>query len=287
MKRIVVLTEAELKKIISLVVEQINLDDYEEEDLLEAFLIVFRQWINEKLGDDVKKYPLSYLLKKYMKQFEIEMDVETSYNYDTGYNRFALLMVAKKLINKGKYSLPSLNTQEKFTDKYKKILPYVIQLLELPDFVNIEFDEKEPNRVMVKFNVDFLKMIVSDRQRHISPNNILHKLKQYLEKFAAVEFGNPNYGQIDMNANDLNYVGVDEWVKTVLNKKIKKEIKELPSAKNKIHSIKFIVGKGVADIKIVFKETVYLYRAKKQIREDIEEYLKNLGYNTEVLKVDF
>jgi hypothetical protein len=61
MKKIVKLSEEKLEKIISTIIEQVqNLDDYAEEDFIEAFLVTFRQWVTEKLGDESKKYPLSY-----------------------------------------------------------------------------------------------------------------------------------------------------------------------------------------------------------------------------------
>jgi hypothetical protein len=64
MKKVIKLSEEKLGKIISQIMEQVNLEDYADEDFIEGFLITFRQWITEKLGDESKKYPLSYLLKK-------------------------------------------------------------------------------------------------------------------------------------------------------------------------------------------------------------------------------
>ena len=59
MKKVIKLSEEKLGEIISLIMEQVKLEDYEEEDFIEGFLITFRQWITEKLGDESKKYPLS------------------------------------------------------------------------------------------------------------------------------------------------------------------------------------------------------------------------------------
>jgi hypothetical protein len=88
-----------------------------------------------------------------------------------------------------------------------------------------------------------------------------------------------------MNGKKLNYVGMDEWVKNVLNKKIKKEIKSLvPYAKN-IHSIRFDVEGGKANMKIVFKDD-FRWNLRKEVVSGIREYLTNLGYNTDVLRVD-
>jgi hypothetical protein len=70
-----------------------------------------------------------------------------------------------------------------------------------------------------------------------------------------------------------------------LNKKIKKEIKTLiPYAKN-IHSIRFDVDRGKADMKIIFKDD-FRWNLRKEVVSGIREYLTNLGYNTDVLRVD-
>ncbi len=59
MKKIVKLTEEKLQSIVRLVMEQVNLNDYDEEDFYDAFYSTFKQWINEKLGEDAKKYPFA------------------------------------------------------------------------------------------------------------------------------------------------------------------------------------------------------------------------------------
>ena len=68
MKKVIKLSEEKLERIVNLVLEQVNLNDYEEEDFYDAYFSTFRQWIVEKLGEDIKKYPLSYLLRKYGRQ---------------------------------------------------------------------------------------------------------------------------------------------------------------------------------------------------------------------------
>jgi hypothetical protein len=285
MKKVIKLSEEKLGKIISQIMEQVNLEDYADEDFIEGFLITFRQWITEKLGDESKKYPLSYLLKKYGIDFEKEMGIHVGYGDSSSFSHYRLLRSGKSLAEKEKYSLPSMNPGVKFTEKYSKLLSHFIDKIELPDFVSISMEETVPNKVDVRFDVDFPKMIVSPEFKSLSSGNLLFNLKKYLENFGGVEFGNPNYGQVQMNGKKLNYVGMDEWVKNVLNKKIKKEIKSLvPYAKN-IHSIRFDVEGGKANMKIVFKDD-FRWNLRKEVVSGIREYLTNLGYNTDVLRVD-
>ena len=265
--------------------EQVNLEDYADEDFIEGFLITFRQWITEKLGDESKKYPLSYLLKKYGSDFEKEMGIPVGYGDSSNFSHYRLLQSGRRLAEKEKYSLPSMNPGVKFTEKYAKLLSHFIEKIELPDYVSISMEEKIPNKIDVRFDVDFPKMIVSPEFKPLSSGNLLYSLKKYLEGFGGVEFGNPNYGQVQMNGKKLNYVGLDEWVKNVLNKKIKKEIKTLiPYSKN-IHSIRFDVDGGKADMKIIFKDD-FRWNLRREVVSGIREYLTNLGYNTNVLRVD-
>lgn len=284
MKKVIKLSEEKLGEIISQIMEQVKLEDYEEEDFIEGFLITFRQWITEKLGDESKKYPLSYLLMKYGSDFEKDMGIET-YESSTSFSHYRLLNSGKRLAEKEKYSLPSMNAGIKFTEKYSKLLSLFIERIELPNYVSISLDERVPNKVEVRFDVDFPKMIMSQEYKALSSGNLLYSLKKYLENFGGVEFGNPNYGQVQMNGKKLNYVGLDEWVKNVLNKKLKKEIKLLSQYSKYIHSIRFDVDGGRADMKIIFKDD-FRWNLRKEVVVGIREYLTNLGYNTNILRVD-
>ena len=221
---------------------------------------------------------------KYGSDFEKDMGIET-YESSTSFSHYRLLNSGKRLAEKEKYSLPSMNAGIKFTEKYSKLLSLFIERIELPNYVSISLDERVPNKVEVRFDVDFPKMIMSQEYKALSSGNLLYSLKKYLENFGGVEFGNPNYGQVQMNGKKLNYVGLDEWVKNVLNKKLKKEIKLLSQYSKYIHSIRFDVDGGRADMKIIFKDD-FRWNLRKEVVVGIREYLTNLGYNTNILRVD-
>ena len=286
MKKIVKLSEEKLEKIISTIIEQVqNLDDYAEEDFIEAFLVTFRQWVTEKLGDESKKYPLSYSLRKYGNEFEKSMDFSTGYDREySGLDKFRMVAAAKNIVRKGKFYFPSLSPTTKFTDKYKKLLSHFFEGINMPDYVSLDIQENEPNKVYLKFSADFQKMITDQESgRSINPDSILFNLKEFLKNYGGVEFGNPIYGEVQMRASKLEYIGLDEWVKKVLNKKLKKEIKALPHG-NRIHSIRFEPYGGKAEMKIIFKDD-FRYNLRNEVLSDIKEYLTSQGYNPEVLKV--
>ena len=285
MKKTVKLSEEKLEKIVSTIIEQVqNLDDYGEEDFVEAFLITFREWITEKLGDESKKYPLSYFLRKYGNEFEESMGISVGYGREyTGLDKYRIISVAKNMINKGKYHLPSITTETKFTDKYKKMLSHFFEKNKIPEYSSLDIIENEPNKVLLKFKVDFPKMITSETTNSlIKPDSILYELKKFLKDYGGAEFGNPIYGQVDMKSSKIEYLKLDDWVKNVLNKKLKKEIKTLPGG-NSIHAIRFEPYSDGATMKLNFKDSFSGSRSK--MVSSVKEYLASQGYNTEVLKV--
>ena len=285
MKRVIKLSEEKLYEIITNVISETNLGDYDDSDFLEAFMVTFRKWITEKLGDDAKRYPLSLLLKKYGTEFEKSLGIfDPQYEDDDDYDRWRLIRSAQTLIKSGKYVLPNLNTGEKFTEKYQKALPLFIKQIDLPDFISVEFQEPEPNNVNVTFNVDFPKMLVAEKARHLNAHNFLQKLKEYLSNFVGVEFGNPAHGNVKITS-DLKYIGADEWIKNVLNKKIKKEIKQLPNAQNAIHSMKFEIYSGKVTLKINFKDSCG-YNSRSILTQNIRDYIDNQGYNPEIFRIE-
>ena len=288
MKKVIKLSEEKLSKIVSNILEQVqNFEGYDNEDFFEVFLNTFRPWVAEKLGEDVKRYPLSYLIKKYGNDFEKDMGVDTlrGSNSDTYNAQWRIKLTAKELIKKGLYTLPSLGSDVKFTEKYKKVLSHFFENRQLPDYVTISLVEDQPNKVSMKTDVDFQKMVMSDEFRRINTSNILHDLKTFLSDFANVEFGNPVYGQVSLTPDNINYIGIDEWIKKVLNKKLKKEIKEtIPNAARGIHSIRFEVFSGKAQMKIVYKDSVG-WNTRSGITNNIRQYLTNLGYNSKALEV--
>jgi len=284
MKKFTALTEERIQKIVSIVKEAIN--DYADEDYLEAFLITFRQWITEKLGDESKKYPLSLLLNKYGSEFEDAIGVKDSYyayDDDATYSPYRLKRVARDLVKKGKYVLPNLRVEEKFTEKYKKVISHFLRQIEIPDYVTVKFTEDKPNEVTIWADVDFPTMIKQPNYKNVSISNIERKLREYLESYAGVEFGNSVYGKVHMSMGKLNFVGLDEWVKNVLNKKIKKDIKAI--APNLIHAIRFEAYGGKATLKIIFKDSGWGRRndAIKKMRE----YVQSEGYSPDVLVVEY
>jgi hypothetical protein len=279
----ITLNKSEMIKFVSMIVEQVNLSGYDEEDFVEVFVNLFRPWIKSKHGDEVSKYPMSYLAKKYFEEFTTDYNIESD-RYGTTMKK--IISVGREIVRNGAYQLPSLNSNKKFTERFKKPLLFLVDNLKLPDFINLKFDEEMPNKVRGEVIVDFPKMIKSSDGPK-SPYTISKKLLKSFEDYLGVEFGSPVHGKLDFYLNTTpTYVGIDEWIKKEFNKNIKKQIKELPLAERNISSLKFILSTNhlKGEIKIGWKRDSR-YGEHHKIKEEVKNILKSMGYNTEILEV--
>ena len=137
MKKIT-LNKSEMINFVSMIVEEVNLSDYSDEDFLEVFVNLFRPWVKLNHGDEVSKHPMSFLVKKYLDEFVNDYGIEEP-KYASGITK--ITRVGREIVRNGKYNLPSLNSNTKFTERFKKPLDYFINTFNIPDYVKINFTE--------------------------------------------------------------------------------------------------------------------------------------------------
>ena len=271
---------------VSMLIEQVNLEGYTDEDFIEVFVNLFRPWVKSNHGDEVGKYPMSYLVKKYIDEFisDIKLDV-SDFRYESGLKKF--VRIGREIVRGGIYQLPSLNSDKKFTEQYKKHLEFIINYLNLPEYINLKFNEETPNKVYGEAIVDFQKLIKSqDNPPRITL--ISDNLRKYFDNYLGIEFGSPVHGKLDFYLNSTpTYVGLNAWTKNEFNKNIKKQIKQLPSAERNISSLKLILdnhSRLKAEIKIGWKRDAR-WSEHNKIKEEVRNILKSMGYNPEILEV--
>jgi hypothetical protein len=281
MKKTLTLTESELVKVVNRIVEAYSDDTYDDEDYVEVFLHYFRPWIRVNHGDEIGEYPLSYLSKKYMAEFAKDNGMAPEnviYSYKGNLGNAS--NIGKNLVKQGKHKMPSLRSQEKFTEKFKKPLEFFVNELNLPEFMELSFTENTPYKVYVTLKIDWEGLIKYQGTETFKSDKIKKELEQRIKDFLGVEIGNPTHGQLNFNFDKI-YVGIDEWVKKGLNKELKKKIRELPSSRI-LHAIKFETTSNTlgGELKFSFKN----WNGRNDFMKDVKELLKSMGYNTDILK---
>jgi hypothetical protein len=284
MKKIT-LNESEMINFVSMLIEQVNLEGYTDEDFIEVFVNLFRPWVKSKHGDEIGQYPMSFLVKKYVDEFLADIKVDVDVRYESGLKKF--VRIGREIVRSGTYNLPSLNSNEKFTERYKKHLDFIISNLNLPNYITLKFTEKTPNDVDGEIIVDFPKM-VKNQKDPISGHKISQDLKKYIGDYLGLEYGSPVHGKLEFYlSSNPTYVGLNEWTKNEFNKDIKKQIKQLPSAERNISSLKLILntsGKIRGEIKIGWKRDSR-WSEQNKVKEEVRNLLKSMGYNTDILEV--
>ena len=281
MKKTLTLTESELVKVVNRIVEAYSDDTYDDEDYVEVFLHYFRPWIRANHGDEIGEYPLSYLSKKYMAEFAKDngmLPENVIYGYKGNLGNAS--NIGKNLVKQGKHKMPSLRSQEKFTEKFKRPLEFFVNELNLPEFMELSFTENTPYKVYVTLKIDWEGLIKYQGTETFKSDKIKKELEQRIKDFLGVEIGNPTHGQLNFNFDKI-YVGIDEWVKKGLNKELKKKIRELPSSRI-LHAIKFETMSNTlgGELKFSFKN----WNGRNDFMKDVKELLQSMGYNTDILK---
>ena len=243
-----------------------------------------RTWIKKNHGDEIGEYPMSLLVKKYIKEFGTEYEVS---DYDIRYNNTLTQMtnIGRALVKKEVRKLPSLKKDIIFTKRFKKILDHFISKYDIPDFVKIHFKEDTPFVVRGWMTAEFEPAMKYDGSLD-EIKQFSRELKHLITNYLGFEMGSPVHGNIDFYFQDgFTLLGVDEWVKNVLNKKIKKDIKTWKN-KSVLHSIKFNTNtsKLYGEIGLVYSASSWnSYR--EIFRDELKQYLKNLGYSSKRLIV--
>ena len=272
------------ESIISTITEDVDISGYTDEDFLEVFVMEFRTWIKKNHGDEIGEYPMSLLVKKYIKEFGTEYEVS---DYDMRYNNTLTQManIGRVLVKKEVRKLPSLKRDIIFTKRFKKVLDHFISKYDIPDFVKIHFKEDTPFVVRGWMTAEFEPAMKYDGSLD-EIKEFSRELKHLITNYLGFEMGSPVHGNIDFYFQDgFTLLGVDEWVKNVLNKKIKKDIKTWKN-KSVLHSIKFNTNtsKLYGEIGLVYSASSWnSYR--EIFRDELKQYLKNLGYSSKRLIV--
>lgn len=263
--------------------EPLDLSGYSNEDFIEVFVENFRPWIKKTHGDEVGKYPMSYLVKKYLKDFDEDYQLGTHFGYGNALDK--LVRVGRSLVEKRIKELPNMGKGFKFSERFARAINHFVESYNLPNFITFKIEERSPFNVYAYLEADFVPTMKYDGNLNdikAFPREFRHFVNNYL----GLEQGSPAHGNIQLNVGDPRFIGTEEWVKGYFNKVFKKEIKQLTGVSNYLHSVKlsFSSNQLVADIILIFRRYTS-WSNEHNVVNIIEEYLREQGYNTDRLRV--
>ena len=265
--------------------EELDLSGYSDEDFMEVFVEYFRPWIRKTHGDEVGKYPMSLLVKKYLEEFSQDYKLSVYLGYGNMLSKMAKVGMA--LAQEGVRELPSLNRGVLFTKKFKRSIDHFVSAYNFPDFVKLRFEENSPFNVYGYLEIEFEPAMKYEGNLNDIKNFGTEFIK-FIESYLGFEIGSTAHGKLNINMGTPRFVGQEEWIKNFFNKTFKKEIKKLPYTQSYLHSVKLEINSHRevhSKIILTFKRSTS-WTGENRIIEEIKGYLQGLGYNTNNLKVE-
>jgi hypothetical protein len=274
------LTEDDLKRIVSSVIVEakhvLDNDDYND-----IYFRSLRNYVEDKLDVNLpKNLPMSYLHKKFGKEFlkTIGFDVES-----IRHKNFPSL--GKYIYDNNLYEIPDLQYNEKFTDKFGRIINRIIEMLDLPDTVKIVLSEEEPYQVHFMVVIpDYNEFLKTPELNEDYVRLIYSNFLRLLERYIGVELGDPKLGQLSMGNWGVSIEDLDEWTKNVFNKKIKPFIKNSELG-NVISRIKLDISGAEAKTNFSYRRTSRYSDRYDKIEKLIRDIKDTFGYNEKLFKI--
>lgn len=286
-----VITENHFNHYLKLISEQedFDLNEYDNEDFIEVFFEYFRPWVKSTHGEDVGRYPMSYLLKKYFVEFckYVGLDVDDDDEY---WAERQLVEIGKAFVEKRQHKLPNLRPSVKFTERYSKPINYIIKSLKMPSWMTFNFKETTPYKVEVEIIIDFPKMMISDEKYEevyehysVGPDAYFESFKDQIKTFMGVYFGSPAHGLLDINDYIL-LKGTEEFTNPTYQKSIKSSIKSVMGGQY-IRAIKITTSHQGLRFKLSFDSGLNYWK-KNEIRDRVVEKLNSMGFDSEKIYIE-
>lgn len=287
MSETIKLSTTDMEKIVRKIINEQKLYDYTKLDYIDIAIDTFKTWLKDT--KNLKgKFPMSYLINKYFDEFTnfifANRPTEDKERFIRRNNQSSTLENWGQEIVSGNVvsDLPTLGSEEFFTKKFERFLPRVLQMMEIPEWLKIELIEPNPSQIKMKLVVDYPKMIKSNNTQYTKGYDVLDKFKKVLTKYFGITFGRVIEGNVLLQLDSVVFNGFEEWIKKDFNKELKKEIKSLPGSGD-LHSMKFEPPSS-SDFKSNIKLVMRKYTYGREIRNGIEQLLRDKGYSQEFLR---
>jgi hypothetical protein len=293
MTRITQITESQIERLVSLILEQEENDweHFSRLDYLHAFIKVFKNWIETKKQINFSDYPFSYLVNKYGREFAIEHkliesgveDDEYDEDEEVHYDARTLERWGQGLMKGGHIKYPSMREQGSFLSRFGNAIDRFISRQNYPDYMRVVIEEPKNFVLQPKIFLDLTEGLKSDIRKIFSKYDFNRDLEQYVQDILGIEIGSPVFGKVKILYPDVES-NKAKFMKESVNF-IKKEIKKLPNAEI-IHSVRVELNDHPRmDLRLVFKG-IPSYEIRRELREGTKAILEKLGYSTHKVTVN-
>ena len=241
--------------------ESSKLDNYDDFDFSDAFFTVFKQWLNDTHPEAPSKAPLSYYIKKYGSEFADTYGISP---------RLIPNRSGMELVKTGVFTLGSMRPEVKFTEKYKKALPWLKDQFK-NDYTDIEIEEDEPYNLDVTITYDIPQYLKTDDT--VNRLRDQHSFIKLLETYFGVEIGSPELGELKVNFRSI-HKDEETWIKKEFAK-LKKEIRvEFPA----IQRIMIKTNRNSQTPQVNFYRDYDHPDYRKANKDNIKEFFQKKGY---------
>lgn len=286
MEKTISLNESHIRRLVSLVLEQDeDTYGYDEFDYIDAFNRVFSNWLSTTQNIDVSKYPLSYLLKKYSARFLLahklmpEEDVDEDYVID----RWSMPNIGKDILQKGLIKYPSLREEGRFLERFGKAIERFISSQNYPTYVNVNMEENRPYQIETNYEIDLISSLKSDDEQKFYKHKLNKNFEDFIQNYLGMEITSSQYGGVEVKRPNIVLKGKDEFIKNVINKEIKKKIREISNNTIQRMNLEFEEGPKL-NLKLIFKYGPS-WEKKSEIVDKASQILKKMGFNADKFKV--
>jgi len=264
-------------KFASMIMEEVSIRDYTQEDFVDVYITVFKNWIKENYGESELKYPFSYLKNKYEDKFYKTYNLEKE-RWAGEYS--AMSKAGKKFVEMSLHAYEDVPaTDSSWFDKplNQKLWKSVENQFKFPSYMKVDVVETRPRNLELRVNVDFVDFIKSpEKNPYPTSWRLQNEIQKFMQKYGGVKFGNPLHGDLNLSEGYYNFEGHEDW----LNKTLKKEIK--PKLKKEVddpsfRGLKYEMKSGEPTLKILYSSRNW--SARDEIQRKVEKFFRDMGYS--------
>jgi len=248
------------------------MSNYSSDDYAYLYFDALRDFAASQGFNVPKRINVSWLIDNFQDLFleslvSVDPDILDRVKYRKSPSSLGQILVGLGFIDFDKIQ------NEMFTDSHKGLMKLAIKRMNLPKFAKVEITESEPLKVLVKFQVDYEKMVQNPNFIPIVYNQKVDLFKNTLAEVSGIKLGNYNSGFLTVISSSPVFIN-EEKVLNAYIKRLRQEVKNSPEFSDFIKSIRSggsLNPDGYTNLKVIFdgaKDFANLGRVKRDYSKE-------------------